>query len=183
MILTNIYHNIKDIPDPEAYHIETAFVRSDDMLKSILRVTSDHGRDYGIRLEDESQRLENGTAFLLEPGKLLVLRVLPDEVIVIEPGDIDEMGRIAHMLGNLHKPVQIKNGRIILLTDPVVIQTLKQEGAVYTTEKIQLDRPMEYAHLMPGSHSHHEHTQTKKNCSMVDDGQPACIKSGDAANA
>lgn len=155
MILTEIFHNIADIPDPESYHIETALVKSDDLLKSILRVTSDHGRDYGIRLEDESQKLENGSAFLLAPGKLLVLSVIPDEVIVISPKEIDEMGRTAHMLGNLHKPVQIGGGKITLLTDPVVLQTLDKEGVSYTTEKIQLDHPMEYANLTPGHHHHH----------------------------
>ena len=57
MILTEIYRNVDDIPDIESYHIETAMVKSDDLLKSIQRVTTDHGNDYGIRLEDENQVL------------------------------------------------------------------------------------------------------------------------------
>ena len=157
MILTEIYGNVADIPDLSSYHVETAMVKSDDLLKSILRVTSDHGRDYGIRLEDESQKLENGSCFLLGPGKLLALQVLPDEVIVITPRDIDEMGRTAHMLGNLHKPVQVQNGTITLLTDPVVLQTLRQSGTPFTLEKIQLDQPMRYADLTPGHHHSHNH--------------------------
>ena len=157
MILTEIYRNIADIPDVENWHVETAMVKSDDLLKSILRVSSDHGREYGIRLEDETQRLENGSAFLLEPGKLLVLSVIPDEVIVISPKDMDEMGRTAHMLGNLHKPVQVENGEITLLTDPVVLQTLDKSGIAYRLEKICLDQPMRYADLTPGHHSH-EHS-------------------------
>ena len=132
------YLDTADIPDPESYHIETALVKSDDLLKSILRVTSDHGRDYGIRLEDESQKLENGSAFLLAPGKLLVLSVIPDEVIVISPKDIDEMGRTAHMLGNLHKPVQIGGGKITLLTDPVVLQTLDKINGTVDADEARL---------------------------------------------
>lgn len=155
MILTEIFGNVKDIPDIADYHVETAMVKSDDLLKSILRVTSDHGRDYGIRLEDETQSLENGTAFLLGEGKLLVLSVVPDEVIIITPKDIDEMGTVAHMLGNLHKPVQVKDGKITLLMDEVVAQTLQQEGISYTTEKMQLDQPMKYVNLTPGHHHHH----------------------------
>ena len=58
MILTEVYGNIQDIPDLASWHVETAMVKSDDLLKAILRVTSDHGRDYGIRLEDEIARLE-----------------------------------------------------------------------------------------------------------------------------
>lgn len=155
MILTEILGNVQDISNLAAYHIETALVKSDDLLKSILRVTSDHGRDYGIRLADETQSLENGSAFLLGPGKLLVLQVLLDEVIIISPKDMDEMGTIAHMLGNLHKPVQVQKGKITLLYDEVVAQTLRQEAVPFRVEKIQLDQPMKYVNLTPGHH-HHE---------------------------
>ncbi len=159
MILTEIYGNIRDIPDLTSWHVETAMVKSDDLLKSILRVTSDHGRDYGIRLEDGSQKLENGSAFVLAPGKLLVLSVIPDEVIVIAPSDMDEMGKTAHMLGNLHKPVQIHDGKITLLMDPVVLKTLKENGTAFTVEKVQLDEPMKYANLTPGAHTHTHHAE------------------------
>lgn len=165
MILTEVYRKVEDIPDLDSYHIETASVKSDDLMKSILRVTSDHGRDYGIRLEDESQVLENGSAFLVGEKRLLVLTVIADEVIVITPKDIDEMGRTAHMLGNLHKPVQIENGTITLLLDKVVVQTLDQKHIAYKIEKKQLDQPMQYANLShthshahgEGEHGHDEH--------------------------
>jgi len=157
MILTEVYRNIDDIPNLDSYHIEVAEVKSDDLMKSILRVTSDHGNDYGIRLEDESQVLENGTAFLVGDKRLLVLSVISDQVIVITPDDIDQMGRIAHLLGNLHKPVQVKDGTITLLFDKVVAETLEQQGFSYQVTKKQLERPMEYVNLAH-SHSHdHEH--------------------------
>ncbi len=153
MILTEIYQKVDDIADLESYHIETAQVKSDDLMKSILRVKSDHGREYGIRLEDESQTLENGSAFLVGDHRLLVITVTADQVIVISPGDIDQMGRIAHMLGNLHKPVQIKDGTIALIYDRVVAMTLDQKNIDYRVEKKQLDEPMQYADLSHG-HSH-----------------------------
>ena len=92
MILTEIYRNVDDIPDIESYHIETAMVKSDDLLKSIQRVTTDHGNDYGIRLEDENQVLESGSAFKIGEKRLLVISVIPDEMIVVKPKNIDEMG-------------------------------------------------------------------------------------------
>lgn len=157
MILTEVFRNVDDIPDLDSYHVETAEVKSDDLMKSILRVTSDHGNDYGIRLEDESQTLENGSAFIVGERRLLVLSVISDQVIVITPDDIDQMGRIAHLLGNLHKPVQVKDGTITLLFDKVVAETLEQQGFSYQVTKKQLERPMEYVNLAH-SHSHdHEH--------------------------
>ena len=36
-----------------------------------------------------------------------MLHTRSKEMIVIAPKDIDEMGRIAHLLGNTHKPVKV----------------------------------------------------------------------------
>ena len=122
-------------------------VKSDDLMKSILRVTTDHGNDYGIRLSDSSQVLENGSAFKLSDGELLVLSVIPDEMIVVKPSGIDEIGELAHMLGNLHKPVQIADGTISLLFDKVVAETLKARNIPFAVESIQLEQPLRYADL------------------------------------
>ena len=112
-----------------------------------LRVTSDHGKDYGIHLEDKNDVLENGSAFILGDKHLLVLSVIADEAITITPKDIDQMGVVAHLLGNLHKPVEIKNGQITLLLDKVVVKTLDKRGIDYKIEKIQFDKPLKYADL------------------------------------
>lgn len=150
MILTEIYRNVDDIPDIESYHIETAMVKSDDLLKSIQRVTTDHGNDYGIRLEDENKVLESGSAFKIGEKRLLVISVIPDEMIVVKPKNIDEMGVIAHLLGNLHKPVQVKDGTISLLLDKVVVNTLDKRHADYEIKQIKLDEPLKYADLTNG---------------------------------
>ena len=120
------------------------------MLKSIQRVTTDHGNDYGIRLEDENQVLESGSAFKIGEKRLLVISVIPDEMIVVKPKNIDEMGVIAHLLGNLHKPVQVKDGTISLLLDKVVVNTLDKRHADYEIKQIKLDEPLKYADLTNG---------------------------------
>ena len=140
MILTEIYRNVDDIPDIESCHIETAMVKSDDL----------HGNDYGIRLEDENQVLESGSAFKIGEKRLLVISVIPDEMIVVKPKNIDEMGVIAHLLGNLHKPVQVKDGTISLLLDKVVVNTLDKRHADYEIKQIKLDEPLKYADLTNG---------------------------------
>ncbi|MDD6384253.1 urease accessory protein UreE [Streptococcus hyointestinalis] len=147
MILTDVFNTVDEIENLSDFHIETAMVKSDDLMKSILRVTTDHGNDYGIRLSDSSQVLENGSAFKLSDGELLVLSVIPDEMIVVKPSGIDEMGELAHMLGNLHKPVQIADGTISLLFDKVVAETLKARNIPFAVESIQLEQPLRYADL------------------------------------
>lgn len=147
MILTEVYKNVDDIADLKSFHVETAMVKSDDLLKKILRVTTDHGNDYGIRLADEMITLENGSAFKISDKELLVLSVIADEMIVITPTDIDNMGELAHMLGNLHKPVQVANGQISLLFDKVVVQTLDSKEIPYEIKEVQLSEPLRYADL------------------------------------
>ena len=147
MILTDVFNTVDEIENLSDFHIETAMVKSDDLMKSILRGTTDHGNDYGIRLSDSSQVLENGSAFKLSDGELLVLSVIPDEMIVVKPSGIDEMGELAHMLGNLHKPVQIADGTISLLFDKVVAETLKARNIPFAVESIQLEQPLRYADL------------------------------------
>jgi urease accessory protein ureE len=147
MVLTKIYDNIDNINDLKAFHVETAMVKSDDLLKKVLRVTTDHGNEYGIRLENEEDKLKNGTAFLLSDKELLVLNVIADKMIVIVPKDINQMGILAHMLGNLHKPVRIAKGEISLLYDKVVAQTLDSKNIPYETRDIQLSEPLHYADL------------------------------------
>lgn len=156
MVLTEIWGNIKDIPGIDNYHIETCMVKSDDLHKRILRVTSDHNHEYGIRIDDDGPRLENGSTFKLSDHELLVLRVIPDEMIVIKPNSIDQMGEVAHFLGNLHKPIQVKEGTIILFTDPVVMDALKQQGIEYRVEKRELDNPLSYVDLVHTHAHHHE---------------------------
>ena len=147
MVLTEVYRNVDDIPNICSYHIETAMVKSDDLMKNILRVKTDHGNEYGIRLDNEDQILENGSAFKLGDKQLLVLSVIADEMIEITPRDINEMGLVAHFLGNLHKPVQIKDGKISLLLDKVVIKMLDKHDINYELKKVQLDQPLEYLDL------------------------------------
>ena len=138
MILTEVYKNVDDISNLQDFHVETAMVKSDDLLKKVLRVTSDHGHDYGIRLDDDV--LENGSAFKLSDKELLVLSVIPDEMMVVTPTDIDNMGELAHMLGNLHKPIQV-------LFDKVAAQTLDIKHIPYEIKEVQLTEPLRYVDL------------------------------------
>ena len=52
MIFHEIIGNINEIDDLNGYHVETIYLNSEDMLKRILRVTSDHNREYGITLDN-----------------------------------------------------------------------------------------------------------------------------------
>ena len=78
-------------------------------------------------------------------------------MIIITPKDINDMGIIAHTLGNLHKPVQVRDGKISLLYDPVVEVNLKKMGTPFCIEKVQLEEALHYANLSSdGAHKHED---------------------------
>lgn len=150
MILTEVYARVSEIEDLDGYHVETCLVKSDDLTKRILRVHSDHGHDYGIRLNEESEPLSNGAAFQTGPRSLVVIQVRPDEMIRIRPQSMDEMGWYAHMIGNLHKPVMVRDAEILLLFDPVVASLLEQHGVAFEVCEAQLDLPLRHVDLSQG---------------------------------
>lgn len=151
MIFTEVVANVNNLINLETYHIETANITSNDLTKRIIRVISDHGNEFGIRLHDDSRELEHGSVFFIDDNRLLILSVIPDEMIVITPKDIDEMGEIAHLLGNTHKPISVENGKIKLALDPVVLNVLNHKYIEYKTEKIILNKPLKHVNL---AHSH-----------------------------
>lgn len=147
MILTEVYKNINDIDNISSYHLEIAMIKSDDLMKKVLRVKSDHGNEFGIRLSDNNVCLENGSTFKLSDHELLVLNTISDKMLVIIPLTIDKMGELCHVLGNLHKPIQVKEGKVLVLMDGVIQKMLDDRDFEYTIEDRQLDGPLRYVDL------------------------------------
>lgn len=152
MIFEEVVGNVADIPNVDEYEIETIALPYDDLNKDILRVTSDAGNDYGISIDHHHHPLKNGDILQQDNHHLLVIQILAQEMIIITPKDINEMGVIAHMLGNTHKPIAVENGQIMLEIDPVVQKILDERGINYTIESVVLNEPLNYVNL---SHHHH----------------------------
>ncbi len=146
---------IDDI-DIDGYHVESAYVASDDLSKRIIRVKTDHGNEYGIRLDDDAPALERGMLFEVGDGRLLAIETIPDRMLVVRPRSMDEMGRIAHYLGNLHKPVEVADGAITLLYDPVVDRDLVAGGVIVEVHEMELDHPLRHIDLAKLSGAHHD---------------------------
>lgn len=149
MIFESILGNINDIENINDFHIEIIFLDSDDLVKKILRVTSDHGNEYGIALKNREEQLSDGTILFNEDNKIIVIKTNSENVIVVEPKDINEMGEVAHLLGNTHIPVQVKGGKIILQYDHVIEKMIKDKNIKYSVENMKLEkalRHVNYAH-------------------------------------
>ncbi|WP_297436079.1 urease accessory protein UreE [uncultured Clostridium sp.] len=129
-------------------HVEKIHLRSDELLKRINRVTSDHGKEYGISVSKETI-LKDGDILYKDDKNMVVVSVKSDDVLIIKPTSITEMGKIAHNLGNRHLPAQFKEGLMILEYDNLVEDLLKEESIPYARENVTLEkafRHVEFGH-------------------------------------
>ena len=155
MIFNQKKGNIRDIENINNYHIEKIFINSDDTLKRILRVTSDHNNEYGIAL-DKNEELKDGDILLNDGKNLVVIKVKGEDVLVIKPDNITEMGIIAHSLGNRHLQAQFNDGKMIIQYDSLVEEELKRDKINYSRENLKLEkafRHVEFGHTHTHAHA------------------------------
>ena len=152
MIFNEVIGNINEIDDLNGYHVETIYLNSEDMLKRILRVTSDHNREYGITLEN-NEKFKDGDILYNEDKKIIVVKVNSEDVLIIKPSSMTEMGIIAHALGNRHLQAQFEDNKMIIQYDALVEGELKRDNINYSRENLKLKkafRHVEFGH----THTH-----------------------------
>lgn len=150
MIVEEVVDNIHKLSQAEIEkrHQEKVYLESSDLLKRIQRVKTDHDRELGIRLKNPID-LEAGDILYMDDDNMIVIDVFTDDVLVLHPKDINEMGNIAHQLGNRHLPAQFEGDEMLVQYDYLVEELLKQQGVSYTRE----ERKMQEAFRHIG-HSH-----------------------------
>lgn len=136
MIVERIEANIDSMEKEEVIrrHIEKVYLESSLLMKRIQRVTTDHGREIGIRLQ-ESRDLAAGDVLYMDDRNLIVIDVLADDLLVIRPRNLNEMGTIAHQLGNRHLPAHFENNEMMVQYDYLVEEVLKELHIPFTREE------------------------------------------------
>ncbi|WCF10428.1 urease accessory protein UreE [Paenibacillus thiaminolyticus] len=135
MIIEQIAGRLADLSPEEraGRHMEKIFMASEDMLKTIQRVTTDHGNEIGIRLTQRTE-LKDGDILYMDDKNMIVIEVMPDDVLIIQPRSIREMGEIAHKLGNRHLPAQFEGDAMVVQYDYLVEEQLTQDGIPFARE-------------------------------------------------
>ncbi|HEY3368088.1 MAG TPA: hypothetical protein VGK74_23765 [Symbiobacteriaceae bacterium] len=134
-------------------HGETVLLTWAERQKRRIRATTAGGRDVGISLP-EGGVLRDGD--LLGPSDLppLVVQAVAEPVLVIRPRSRQEMGRVAHQIGNRHMQAWITEDAILVAEDPVLEAHLASAGVPFRRELLALEGGPVGA--LPGGH-HHEH--------------------------
>jgi urease accessory protein len=159
VIIEKVLGNLHDLP-PDAgeyagLHREKVVLPSAELVKRIQRVTTDHGKEIGIRLPAGSADLRDGDILHVAETNMIVVSVLPTDVLVIAPRSIHEMGIVAHSLGNRHLQAQFFDadsdyGTAVMVVqyDHTVEDFLKHHHTPYQRQE----------RVMPVPFRHAEHT-------------------------
>lgn len=147
MIIESIVGNVATLKK-RASHVERVYLESDDLLKRIQRVTTDHGNEIGIRLK-ENRELIDGDVLYMDEKNMIVVSVKEDDLLTIMPTSIKQMGEIAHQLGNRHLPAQFEGDEMLVQYDYLVEELLQQLSIPHKREKRKVKQA--FRHI---GHSH-----------------------------
>ncbi|ULT59507.1 urease accessory protein UreE [Neobacillus drentensis] len=150
MLIERIETNIEEMEKEEIIkrHIEKVYLESDLLVKRIQRVTTDHGREIGIRLKDPRD-LVAGDVLYMDEKNMIVIDVIADDLLVITPRTIKEMGTIAHQLGNRHLPAQFEEDMMMVQYDYLVEELLQELEIPYKRDNRKVKQA--FRHI---GHSH-----------------------------
>lgn len=150
MIIEEIITNIKDLDQAELdkRHKEKVYLESADLVKRIQRVKTDHGNEVGIRLKNPRD-LVAGDVLYMDDKNMIIVDVLSDDLLIIRPRDMHEMGTIAHQLGNRHLPAQFEGAEMLVQYDYLVEELLEGLGIPFIREERKVKQA--FRHI---GHSH-----------------------------
>ncbi|WP_125611733.1 urease accessory protein UreE [Specibacter cremeus] len=134
-------------------HEERVVLPSAELVKRIQRVTTDHGRELGIRLTgDAVADLRDGDVLYRDATDVIVVAVEATDVLVIAPRTITEMGVVAHNLGNRHMQAQFFEPEseygaavMVLAYDHTVEDYLRHVGVPYSRQDRVMPVPFRHA--------------------------------------
>ncbi|HTX02327.1 MAG TPA: urease accessory protein UreE [Candidatus Acidoferrales bacterium] len=132
-----------------ARRVERVVVRSDELAKRVVRLTTSVG-DVGIRFDDE-RRLHDGDVLYADDELVIIIGVETDDLFVIRPRDIGQALAIGHALGNRHLPAQFDGDTILVRYDPLVEELLREKSVPFSRETRVVAEPFRHAHA-PHTH-------------------------------
>lgn len=157
MIVTEILGNRADLSEGHLASLAEDHVLLDNLsvVKRIQRLTTQSGRELGLRLPPSVRELRDGDILFASDDELITVKVQPTDVLVIRSGSIHEMAVVAHTLGNRHLQAQFfgpesEYGQAVMVVqyDHTVEDYLQHVGVAHTRE----------SRVMPTAFRHAEHS-------------------------
>lgn len=150
MIVEQVVTNIDKISPNilKNCHLEKVYLESSDLVKRVQRVVTDHGREIGIRLKEQKD-LSAGDVLFMDDYNIIVIDLIPDDLLVISPNSLQQMGDIAHKIGNRHLPAQFEGNEMLVQYDYLVEELLNELKVPYSREEKKVKQAFRHV-----GHSH-----------------------------
>lgn len=161
MIVERVLGNYADLTDAErnSAHVEKVVLDQASLRKRVQRVTTDHGREFGIRLAERVE-LRDGDILVSDELGLVVVALEPTDVLVVAPESVLQMGVVAHSLGNRHLQAQFfgPDEHIDGLSDHLGVMVIPYDHTAEDFLRQQDVRHLRVAKVLPVPFRHAEHT-------------------------
>ena len=158
MIVESVLGNLAELTEQErsGLHLERIALSGPELRKRVQRVVTDHGTEVGIRLA-ERRELRDGDILHREGRNAVVVSTLPTDVLVVAPATVEQMGFVAHSLGNRHLPAQFlgpgaeieelpgHDGVMVLQYDHTAEAFLREAGVRFARVERQMEVPFRHA--------------------------------------
>lgn len=136
-VYKEILSNIKDLKNASQYHFEKVFLSPEDLLKKVIIAVTDHGNEIGIQLPEK--QLKDGDIIFNDNHNIIYISLQTTDVLIIKPKTINEMGVVAHNLGNRHMPAQFHGDEMFVPYDYLVEEYLVQQNIPFERKDVKLE--------------------------------------------
>ncbi len=144
MIIEKIIGNVNDsAKQKQVKHLEKIYLDNQALAKRLHRVLSDHGNEFLIKLPT-GQHLHVGDIIAETADNRVIIAVNNEDVLIIRPQNIQDMGEIAHTLGNRHLPAQFIADTMIVQYDYLVEELLEKMGLTFERESLEMAIPFQH---------------------------------------
>ncbi|MGM0215730.1 urease accessory protein UreE [Enterococcus sp. AZ109] len=147
MIVKEIIGNINSYPAAESKTKDWIALENEALAKRVHHLNTSGG-EVSVRLAP-GKHLHVGDILAETEDSLVVVDVLPEDVLVISPDSINQMGVIAHELGNRHLPAQFIDDTMVVQFDYLIEKLLGDKGIAFERQQIKMLHP--FRHI---GHSH-----------------------------
>lgn len=128
------------------------------LAKRRWRATAQDGREFGFDLE---RPLADGTTVFADEGKAYRVQQKPEPVLAVrlEEGALQgaaDFARLGWLIGNLHFPLALADGAVVVPDDPALRQLFERERIAFEARE-RVFKPLSGGHSHEHSARSHEH--------------------------
>lgn len=139
--------NLPHVHIQPEHHVIHLAMTSEERQKVRRKLTASDGTELALELPTGTT-LHVGQVLFQQDNTVYVVSAAPEDVLLVRPRNLQEAAHVGHMIGNLHRDVDISDDGIAALWDAPLERKLEQAGFDYE----RTSRPFRGKPV--GEHSH-----------------------------